>query len=84
MDFDMGTFSSRSNAIPKIDPDRIGYLGESLGSIEGEVACAIEPNIKAWFFSVGGGGIKVATVADPFGNHVGVIENPQFDPAAVR
>ena len=31
-----------------------------------------------------GGGIKVATVADPFGNLVGVIDNPHFDPAAVR
>jgi predicted enzyme related to lactoylglutathione lyase len=25
-----------------------------------------------------GEGIKVATVADPFGNHIGLIENPHF------
>lgn len=25
-----------------------------------------------------GGDIRVATVADPFGNHIGVIENPHF------
>ena len=25
-----------------------------------------------------GDGIKVATLADPFGNHIGIIENPQF------
>jgi predicted enzyme related to lactoylglutathione lyase len=31
-----------------------------------------------------GGGIKVATVADPFGNHFGVIENPHFDVKAVK
>jgi len=31
-----------------------------------------------------GGGIKLATVADPFGNHLGVIENPHFDPKAVK
>ncbi|HVL14426.1 MAG TPA: VOC family protein [Gemmata sp.] len=31
-----------------------------------------------------GGGIKVATLADPFGNRLGVIENPHFDPKAVR
>lgn len=31
-----------------------------------------------------GGGIKAATVADPFGNHVGLIENPHFDPKAVK
>jgi predicted enzyme related to lactoylglutathione lyase len=31
-----------------------------------------------------GGGIKAATVIDPFGNAFGVIENPHFDPAKVR
>ncbi len=29
-----------------------------------------------------GEGIKVGTVADPFGNIVGIIENPHFDPSA--
>lgn len=31
-----------------------------------------------------GEGIKVATVADPFGNTFGIIENPQFSPEKVR
>jgi predicted enzyme related to lactoylglutathione lyase len=31
-----------------------------------------------------GGGIKVAAVVDPFGNRLGVIENPNFNTAAVR
>lgn len=31
-----------------------------------------------------GGGIKVAAIQDPFGNRFGIIENPQFDPGAVR
>jgi hypothetical protein len=26
-----------------------------------------------------GGNIKVATVADPFGNMIGLIENPHFE-----
>ena len=30
-----------------------------------------------------GEGILAATVADPFGNHVGLIQNPHFDPKAV-
>ena len=30
-----------------------------------------------------GGGIKAATVVDPFGNILGIIENPHFDPTAV-
>ena len=31
-----------------------------------------------------GGDIKVATVADPFGNHIGLIQNPHFDVNAVK
>jgi predicted enzyme related to lactoylglutathione lyase len=31
-----------------------------------------------------GEGIKVATVADPFGNHIGLIQNPHFDVKAVK
>jgi predicted enzyme related to lactoylglutathione lyase len=31
-----------------------------------------------------GEGIRVATLRDPFGNLLGLIENPLFDPAAVR
>lgn len=30
-----------------------------------------------------GGGIKVASVADPFGNIFGIIENPAFNPKTV-
>ena len=30
-----------------------------------------------------GGGIKVAAVQDPFGNRLGIIENPHFNPKAV-
>ena len=31
-----------------------------------------------------GGGIKVGSVRDPFGNLFGIIENPQFDRSAVQ
>lgn len=31
-----------------------------------------------------GEGIKVAAVRDPFGNRLGIIENPHFNPGAVR
>lgn len=31
-----------------------------------------------------GGGIRVASVVDPFGNRLGLIENPNFDITAVR
>jgi predicted enzyme related to lactoylglutathione lyase len=31
-----------------------------------------------------GGGIKVAAVVDPFGNRLGIIENPSFDVQQVR
>lgn len=44
-------------AAPKIDPERIAYVGDSLGAIEGAVAAALEPHVKAWTFNVGGGGV---------------------------
>jgi predicted enzyme related to lactoylglutathione lyase len=31
-----------------------------------------------------GGGIRVCAVVDPFGNRLGLIENPNFDASAVR
>jgi predicted enzyme related to lactoylglutathione lyase len=31
-----------------------------------------------------GGGITCASVLDPFGNIIGLIDNPQFDPKAVK
>jgi predicted enzyme related to lactoylglutathione lyase len=31
-----------------------------------------------------GEGIKVATVQDPFGNRLGIIENPNFNPSVVQ
>lgn len=31
-----------------------------------------------------GGGMKVAAVQDPFGNRLGIIENPHFRPSEVR
>lgn len=31
-----------------------------------------------------GDGIKVGAVTDPFGNRLGIIQNPHFNPAAIR
>lgn len=31
-----------------------------------------------------GGGIKLASIVDPFGNVFGIIENPDFNPASVE
>lgn len=49
---------------PKIDTARIAYFGESLGSVEGAVAAAIEPTTKLWALSVAGGGVVMEA-----GNH---------------
>jgi len=43
--------------VPTIDPERIAYVGDSLGGIEGAVAAAIEPRVKAWTLNVAGGGV---------------------------
>jgi dienelactone hydrolase len=42
---------------PKIDPEHIAYVGDSLGAIEGAVAAVIEPHVNAWTLNVGGGGV---------------------------
>lgn len=44
-------------AVPAIDPDRIAYIGQSLGAIEGATAAAIEPHVQNWVLNVGGGGM---------------------------
>ena len=41
-------------------------------------ALALEPVTEV------GGGIKVAAVQDPFGNRLGIIENPSFNASSVR
>ncbi|MBX3205283.1 MAG: hypothetical protein KF764_09450 [Labilithrix sp.] len=48
---------------PKIDPEKIAYVGDSLGGIEGAVAAAIEPHVKAWFLNVAGGGLLAEVAA---------------------
>jgi len=48
-----------SGAVPAIDPDRIAYIGQSLGAIEGATAAAIEPHVQNWVINVAGGGIIV-------------------------
>ncbi|MGH7280242.1 MAG: hypothetical protein ACRELY_01860 [Polyangiaceae bacterium] len=57
------SFLQTGAAVPKFDGDKIAYIGDSLGAIEGAVAAAIEPNVKAWTLNVGGGGVlqEVAT-----------------------
>jgi dienelactone hydrolase len=48
---------------PKIDPANIGYVGDSLGGIQGGVAAAIEPGVRAWVLNVAGGGIMPEVAA---------------------
>ncbi|HEX7663540.1 MAG TPA: hypothetical protein VF407_03475 [Polyangiaceae bacterium] len=57
------------STIPKFDGDRIAYIGDSLGGIEGAVAASIEPSVKAWFLNVAGGGMleELATHAPSIG-----------------
>ena len=70
-----------------LDPDPDAGTAGPGGSVAYWGVPSIEPAV-AHFVSVGaallapskevGGGIKVATVADPFGNQIGLIENPHF------
>jgi hypothetical protein len=53
---DLSPLDTGSGA-PKIDPDHIVYVGDSLGAMEGTIAAAIEPHVKAWMLNVDGGSI---------------------------
>lgn len=60
---DLAPLTLPGGEAPRIDPERLAYFGLSLGSIEGVVAAAIEPHVKAWFFDVGGGGLLTELAA---------------------
>ena len=42
---------------PKIDPDHIAYIGDSLGAMEGTIAAALEPKVQAWYMNVNAGSL---------------------------
>ena len=42
------------DGIPDFDPDRIGYAGQSLGSIVGEEGTALSPEVDVAYYNVGG------------------------------
>lgn len=48
---------------PTIDPEKIVYVGDSLGGIEGAIAAAVEPHVKAWVLNVPGGGLVTELAA---------------------
>jgi hypothetical protein len=54
---DLSGLALAGGPAPVIDATRIAYLGQSLGSIQGAVAAAIEPHVANWGFNVGGGGL---------------------------
>jgi hypothetical protein len=51
------------SGVPMIDATRIGYVADSLGAMQGTIAAAIEPRVKAWFFNVNGGSLFHELVA---------------------
>lgn len=53
-------------------------------SLEAELKRLAELGIASTPIQDVGGEIKVADLLDPFGNVVGLIENPHFDPAKAR
>lgn len=59
--------------VPHVDPARIAYVGDSLGSIQGATSAAIEPDVSAWFLNVGGGGVitEIAPNAPGIGQLIG-------------
>ncbi len=50
------------SGVPKIDPTKIAYLGNSLGGIQGSMSAAFEPLIQNWVLNVAGGGFILELV----------------------
>lgn len=54
----------------------VANMEEAIGHVKSSGAQVVEEPHEV------GGGIEVATISDPFGNIVGIIANPHFDPSA--
>lgn len=54
---DLDIFASVFPVPPRLDPDKVAFLGESLGSIVGVDLAAIEPSIGLYVLNVPGGGL---------------------------
>jgi dienelactone hydrolase len=48
---------------PKFDGSKIGYVGDSLGGIEGALSAAVEPGVSGWVLNVAGAGIVIDLAA---------------------
>jgi predicted enzyme related to lactoylglutathione lyase len=72
--------------IPNGEPGLAGvqaYWGVTDAAAELARLVALDATIHEPVKDVGGG-IKVASLRDPFGNLIGIIENPHFKPGDVR
>ncbi len=82
--FEVGGFEL--GLIPDGEPGQTGsltYWGVSDIAAEVERLRGLGAEVRDDIMEVGGG-IKVATVLDPFGNVFGVIQNPHFDLSKAR
>jgi len=61
----------------------VAYWGVPDAAVELERLQSLGATVREPLQDVGEG-IKVAVVADPFGNSFGIIENPHFDPARAQ
>ncbi|HOX47015.1 MAG TPA: hypothetical protein PK668_25690 [Myxococcota bacterium] len=48
----------QADGVPDFDPLRVGYLGNSLGSIVGATSLALSPDVRAGVLVVGGAGLQ--------------------------
>ena len=61
----------------------VAYWGVADAAAEVERLISLGATLREPLQEVGGG-IKVASVADPFGSTIGIIENPNFDSKKVQ
>lgn len=44
-------------AVPRFDPTRVAFFGDSMGAVQGALIAAIEPSVRAWVLNAAAGGL---------------------------
>ena len=66
-DLDLAPYATGGDQTPDLDPSHIYFSGMSLGSINGAVLPAIEPDFEAFLFNVGGANWKTVALDGEIG-----------------
>ena len=61
-DLDLGPLATLAPGL-KLDGTRLGYIGDSFGSVLGSLVASVDPRYRAMVLNVGGGGILIELIS---------------------